>query len=98
MSDTHPTGRYDIEGNLYVDFPPDLVAAPLAPLYRAALTAGLSPGYFDWESGAGTVWLRWDVARAVERQLRAMWPDAAVTAVANPGYGARAARIMEAIR
>lgn len=81
-----PTGRYDIDGNLYIDIPPDLADTPLFPLARFALTSQLPDGAFDWEPGGGTLWARWDQARAVERRLHDLWPDAVVTAAANPAY------------
>lgn len=46
------------------------------------------------------VWVAWPYARRVVERLRATWPDAPVTAEANPNYGRGdelAARLAEAL-
>lgn len=83
---TDPSGRYDGEGNLYLDLGDGLAESPLLPLARLALTSALPPAAFDWEPGGETLFVRWDHARGVEKILVQLWPDVTVTASANPGY------------
>ncbi len=83
---TAPGGRYDEEGNLYLDLGSDLVESPLLPLARLVLTSTLPPDAFDWDPCGDTLFVRWDHARGVEKLLVQMWPAATVTAAANPGY------------
>ena len=98
MSDLTPSARYDRRGDLYADFPPDLTDHPIFPLLRHQLTSALAPEAYDWEPGGDTLHIGWIWARDVERTLRTMWPDIQVTAEANPGFGARAAELLEAVR
>ena len=93
LDDPRPTLRYDQRGDLYADFPAEIVEPPTFPLVRLMLTNDLAEGSFEWEPLGGTLWLRWDSVRLVEQRLRRMWPTAPVTAAANPGYGQRAAEI-----
>jgi hypothetical protein len=83
---TAPGGRYDEDGNLYIDLGTDLLDSPLLPFARFALTEGLPDDTFDCDPFADMLWIRFDHARAVERRLRRMWPGAVVTAEANPAY------------
>lgn len=81
-----PSGRYDEDGNLYVDLGTDLLDSPFLPLARFALTDTLPAGAYDWEPFGDTLWIHWNHARHVERRLRQLWPGATVTAAANPRY------------
>jgi len=83
---TNPSGRYDVEGNLYLDLGDGLAESPLLPLARLALTSTLPPDAFDWDPCGETLFVRWDHARGVERILLQLFPAATVTAAANPGY------------
>jgi len=93
-----PSGHYDGEGNLSIALDPSLGESPLAPLVRFTLTAELPAEAFHWEPGGGGLFVRWQDARRAERRLRGLWPEARVTAAANPGYGQRAAQLLGAGR
>ena len=90
---TETGGHYDPEGNLYINLDLDLVESPVAPLIRLTLTGDIPAEAFDWHPGGDVLWVRFDWARAVERTLRRMFPDAEITAAANPAYsGEKVAR------
>lgn len=89
-SDVHyttPGGRYDEDGNLYIDLGTDLLDSHLLPFARLVLTEGLPDDGYDWEPVSwDLLWIRFDFAREIERRLRRMFPAAMVTAAANPAY------------
>lgn len=71
--------HYDQIGDLTVSIPPELrhlareaVAELASPELVRATPSGLE--------------CHWRVARAVERRLRAIWPQVAASAEANPAY------------
>ncbi len=98
LEDPQPALRYDHNGDLYADFPAEIVETSGFPIVRYLLTNDLAPEVFDWEPLGSTLWLRWDIARLVEERVRRMWPAVTVVAAANPAYGKGAARLVEAGR
>jgi len=95
---TAATGHYDGEGNLSIALDPSLGESPLAPLVRFTLTADLPAEAFRWEPGGGGLFVRWQDARRAERRLRGLYPEARVTAAANPAYGQGSAQLVGAGR
>ena len=82
----NPFCRYEEDGAAYIDLGTDLLDSPCLPLVRLALTEGLPPDSFDFDPFGECVWVRFDVARDVERRLRRMAPGVESMAEANPDY------------
>lgn len=81
-----PSGRYDSEGNLYIDFPADIDQLQVETAY-AILRRNYPPGTVDIEDGfRGVIWVDWRQARRAEEFFRGIWPALTVRAEGNPWY------------
>ncbi len=96
----YPSGHHDEQGNLTINGldPDDPVTADFMQNLHAALPHEARD--FDHPTAPSAVWIAWPHARRAVERLRATWPQARVTAEANPNYGRGdelAARLTEAL-
>jgi hypothetical protein len=91
MATPAPTARYEADGDLYLDIPPDTSHQPIVAVYCAVARQHIPPGFFDVEvfGGPSTVWVNWRYAQRAEAIARLFWPTLQVNAAANPHYQAR---------
>ena len=69
-SPPEPSARYDERGNLYISFPPNLTESAVFPLMRFTITNCLPASAFEWEPGAGTLYVEWKSAGVAERTIK----------------------------
>jgi hypothetical protein len=84
-----PTGRYDHNGEFYLDIPWHLVGSPLVSVFLLVLERNLPDGVTECDSPThvSTVWADWRYGQRVEMIARLFWPSMIVTADSNLHYG-----------
>ena len=82
-----PSAHHDEHGDLTINHldPDDPATADFMQDIHTSLPHEARD--FDHPTAPSAVWVAWPYARRAVERLRATWPDAPVTAPANPGYG-----------
>jgi hypothetical protein len=87
--DDNPTGRYDEEGNLYIDIPPCLIGSPIVATLLLVLERNFPETMTDCDGPrheTSTVWAHWQHAQRAEAIVRLFWPTLHVVSPHNPRY------------
>ncbi len=86
-----PTGRYEADGDFYLDFPGDPVGGDeLVRAFRRVIALNLPADMIDYEqdhaANPGAMWTHWQYGPRTEAIARLFWPALKVHAMANPAY------------
>jgi len=86
-----PTGRYEADGDFYLDFPCDPVGGDeLVRAFRRVIALNLPVEMVDYEqdnaANPGAMWTHWQYGPRTEALARLFWPALKVQAMGNPGY------------
>ncbi len=100
-----PTGRYDADGDFYLDFPGDPVGGDeLVRSFRRVIAQNLPIAMVDYEqdnsANPGTMWTGWQYGPRTEALARLFWPGLTVEAKGNANYqqGGEIAKQLKAMR
>ncbi len=85
-----PTGRYEADGDFYLDFPGDPVGGDaFVSSFRRVIALNLPFEMIDYEQerpNPGTMWTHWSVGPRTEALARLFWPGLTVEAKGNANY------------
>ncbi len=86
-----PTGRYEAEGDFYLDFPCDPVGGDeLVRAFRRVIAQNLPVELVDYEqdnaANPGAMWTHWQYGPRTEAIARLFWPGLKVHSMGNPRY------------
>ncbi len=100
-----PTGRYEADGDFYLDFPADPVGGDeLVRAFRRVIALNLPVEVVDYEQDApanpGAMWTHWQYGPRTEALAKLFWPGLTVTAKSNAQYeqGGELAKQLKALR
>lgn len=100
-----PTGRYEADGDFYLDFPGDPVGGDeLVRAFRRVIALNLPADMIDYEqdnaANPGSMWTYWEYGPRTEALARLFWPGLTVTAKNNAHYeqGGELAKQLKALR
>lgn len=85
-----PTGRYEADGDFYLDFPGDVLGGDaFVSSFRRVIALNLPFEMIDYEQerpNPGTMWTHWSVGPRTEALARLFWPGLTVAAKGNTCY------------
>jgi len=83
-----PGGRYERDGEFYLDFPAAFPQDNYFQTFRRVVGANTPPGVLDYENPfcPSTLWVDFHYAPRVEAIARLFWPGMTVIAWGNAGY------------
>jgi hypothetical protein len=100
-----PTGRYEEDGDFYLDFPGDPVGGDeLVRSFRRVIALNLPADMIDYEqdvpANPGAMWTSWQYGPRTEAIARLFWPGLKVHSMGNPRYqqGGELAAQLKAMR
>jgi len=86
-----PTGRYEQDGDFYLDFPCDVLGGDaFVSSFRRVIAQNLPIEMVDYEqdnaANPGAMWTGWQYGPRTEALARLFWPGLKVHAMGNPRY------------
>ena len=91
------SAQFDAEGNVTIQLPATAAHDLGFPHYRRFVEQVIPRDLFDWDDWhePSALWVHWRYAREAVYQFTRYYPDAAVSAEANPHFGQLAHLILE---
>lgn len=83
-----PSGRYERDGEFYLDFPEAFPDDQYFHAFQRVIRANTPPGALDYEDvfSPSTLWVKFGYAQRVEAIARLFWPGMLVVSWQNPRY------------
>lgn len=85
---TVPSGRYESDGEFYLDFSTDLLNDPDFQAFRRLVGRNVPTGAFEYDDvfNPSTLWVNFQYAQRVEAIALLVWPGMRVIAWGNATY------------